>query len=186
MHNFEDVCLGYFETKDIAVEKQVCKVLAGLKDPRIRDWLAVECELLVKLAFEGFMTEFCTGFLDENWEEVLRCKLGSMTQGNDTFWDFAICVQAKNLLLINTPSYLKEDQLHHCLNVGMSMNLTLRCLNKKVTKTGTLKEWLMDVKCVNDMMRMERKEFKNIAKQTRDMSCKTTSSRSLLPAQTFL
>jgi hypothetical protein len=32
MHEFEDACLGYFENKEIAPDKQVHKILAGLKD----------------------------------------------------------------------------------------------------------------------------------------------------------
>lgn len=39
MCDFENACLGYFETKEIPHDKQVRKVLASLRDSRIRDWV---------------------------------------------------------------------------------------------------------------------------------------------------
>ena len=55
--------------KEITADKQVRKILVGLKDPRIRDWLSTECEYLISLAFNAFMDKFHKGFLDENWKE---------------------------------------------------------------------------------------------------------------------
>jgi len=170
MRDFEDACRGYFETKEIPSDKHVRKILAGLKDSRIRDWLSTERDRLTGVTFDVFMTEFRAGFLDENWEEQVRRELGSMTQRNETFWDFAIRLQAKNSLLVNTASHLNVDGLHHRLEAGMSEDLALRCVNKKISRAGTLKQWITDVKRIDDLMRAERKEFETIAKQTREMN----------------
>jgi len=32
MHEYEHACIGYFENKDIAEDKQVWKILSGIKD----------------------------------------------------------------------------------------------------------------------------------------------------------
>jgi hypothetical protein len=57
-HSFEMVCLGYFEHKDIAEDKQVCKILAGLQDSQMQDWVSVDCDCFLALSFADFMKEF--------------------------------------------------------------------------------------------------------------------------------
>jgi len=57
MCKFEDACIGYFENKEI-----VRKILAGLKDDRVKEWLSVECERVQTLTFPEFMLEFCTTY----------------------------------------------------------------------------------------------------------------------------
>jgi hypothetical protein len=44
MHKYEYACLGYFDTKDIVPEKQVRKILAGLWDTCVQDWVSINCE----------------------------------------------------------------------------------------------------------------------------------------------
>jgi hypothetical protein len=49
MCEFEEACIGYFENKEIALDKQVHKVLAELKDDHIKEWLFVDCDRISKL-----------------------------------------------------------------------------------------------------------------------------------------
>jgi hypothetical protein len=111
MRDFEEACVGYFETKEIEEEKQVRKILPGLHDSRIRDWITSDCERICTLDFKDFMSKFCDAYLDEDWEENTRRELGGMTQGCDSFWDYAIRVQAKNSLLTGTSSHLDAEKL---------------------------------------------------------------------------
>jgi hypothetical protein len=111
MREYEYACLGYFDTKDVGPEKQVQKILAGLRDTRVQDWVSINCECLLGLSFAAFMTEFKLLYLPKDWEEITCIELLQMTQDNDVFWDFAIQVQAKNSILIDTDSYLDKDQL---------------------------------------------------------------------------
>lgn len=80
MREFEEACHGYFETKEIEDRKQVRKILAGLKDSRIRDWLSTDRTRLAELNFNEFMKEFRAAYLDEDWEEGVRRELGTMRQ----------------------------------------------------------------------------------------------------------
>jgi hypothetical protein len=164
MREFEDGCVGYFETKEIAEDKQVRKILLGLPDSRVKDWVATERNHITGLTFPTFMAEFRTAYLKDDWEETVHRELGSMTQGSDSFWDYAIQVQAKNSLLIATTSHLDESKLRHRLEAGMEDLLARRCANAKINKTVSLKAWLGEVKRADDMMRAERKEFEAIAK----------------------
>jgi hypothetical protein len=44
MREYEYTCLGYFDTKDIVPEKQVRKILVGLRDTRVQDWVSINRE----------------------------------------------------------------------------------------------------------------------------------------------
>jgi len=69
MCDFEDACISYFENKEITPEKQVRKILAGLKDDCIKEWLSVDCVHVHGLSFPEFMVEFCAGYLPKDWEQ---------------------------------------------------------------------------------------------------------------------
>lgn len=66
MRQFQNVCKGFFESKDIPADKQVCKILAGLKDDRIQEWLSVDRDRFNNLDFETFMTEFRAAYLPKD------------------------------------------------------------------------------------------------------------------------
>lgn len=103
MQEYETACLGYFNNKEIKHNKQVHKILAGLCDNHIQDWITVDCDCFLMLSFTNFMQEFHAMYLPEDWEEITRIELLAMTQGSDTFWDFSVTIQSKNSLLRNTP-----------------------------------------------------------------------------------
>jgi hypothetical protein len=174
MREFEDACVGYFESKEIDKDKQVKKILPDIQDLRIHDWLTSDCDHIRALDFDRFMEEFRTAYLDEDWEEDTRCELGGMTLGKDSFWDYAIRVQAKNSLLIGMPSHLNPKKLCHQIEAGMNDLLSCHCGNAKVNKEEDVKKWLSDVKRVDDMMRVECQEFEKIAQVTCDNLCKST------------
>ena len=143
-------------------------IIAGLKDTRIRDWLAADRARICALTFPAFMIEFRCNYLDEDWEESTRRELLSMSQGSKPFWDFAVAVQSKNSLLSGTASHLEEDKLRHQLEAAMEERLSKKCTAEKTNKIVKFKEWLSDVKRVDDLLRAERKEFEAIAKNSRE------------------
>lgn len=58
MQEFENVCVGYFDTKDIAEDRRVWKILAGFRDLRIHDWVSIKKDCLQTLSFKDFIGEF--------------------------------------------------------------------------------------------------------------------------------
>jgi hypothetical protein len=147
--------LWLFREREIDEDKRVCKILASLQDHKVRDWISMDRDRILALSFSRFMTKFRTAYLDEDWEDAICRELGSMTQGTDLFWDYAICVQAKNSLLVSTNSHLDTDQLRHCIEAGMEELLSRRCANAKVNQEKAFKKWLTDVKRLDNMMRAE-------------------------------
>jgi hypothetical protein len=173
MREFEEGCVGYFETKEVEEEKMVWKILPGLKDSRIRDWIATDCDRLRTLSFEEFMIEFRAAYLDEDWEENTHRELGGMVQGEATFWDYAIEVQSKNSLLTTTASHLDNEKLRHRIKASMNKLLARHCINAKVNKEGDFKKWLAEVKCIDDTLHAERREFERISEMNRKTARKS-------------
>ena len=175
MRAYEQACYGYFDTKDIVEDKQVRKVLAGLRDPRIQDWVGVNRDHLLALDFAAFMTEFRAGYLPKDWEETTRIELLQMVQGTNTFWDFSVQVQTKNSILVGTPSHLTNEQLRHRMESGMNAKLALRCRLEKAGANKdnvplTLVAWLDAIKCVDELIRSKHADFHELALK----ACKST------------
>jgi len=166
MCEYKHACIGYFENKDIVPDKQVRKILAGMQDTRIQDWISVDRDHFLNLPFADFMTEFRAAYLPEDWEAITRIELLAMTQGDSSFWDFAIQIQAKNSLLRNTESHLSKHDLRHRIKSGMTQRLALRCRLEKCNDVIGLEQWLIEVKHVDDLIHMERANFKALAKAT--------------------
>jgi hypothetical protein len=163
MRSYETACLGFFENKDVPEDKQVCKVLAGLQDTHVQDWISVDRPRFLTLSFTNFMTGFHAGYLPEDWEEVTRIELLGMVQGSDTFWDFSVKVQAKNSLLRNTASHLDEDKLCYRIESGMSQKLVLRCRLEKSSQVKQFPKWITEIRRIDDLMRNEKSEFEALA-----------------------
>jgi hypothetical protein len=85
MHQFEHGCRNYFIHKKIVVDDQVSLIIGGILDDHVSDWISAECDHIVTLSFDVFMTEFHQNYLAEDWEEDTLCELLSMPQGNNTF-----------------------------------------------------------------------------------------------------
>jgi hypothetical protein len=95
MHEYTNACAGYFEQKEIPEDNQVCKILAGLRDIRIKDWFTVHCLCLQELTFDNLITGFRENYLDEDWEDATCHELLNISQGTQNFWDFVVKLQAK-------------------------------------------------------------------------------------------
>ena len=168
MRSYENACLSYFENKDIAEEKQVRKVLSGLQDSHLQDWVDIDHERFLALSFTDFMVEFRTGYLPEDWEEVTRIELLGMIQEDQSFRDFAVKVQAKNSLLRHTTSYLDQEKLRHRIKSGMNQKLVLRCHLEKSSKVVEFEKWLAEVRRIDDLVKAEKAEFESFARATHD------------------
>jgi hypothetical protein len=170
MCSYENACLSYFENKDIAEEKQVRKVLGGLQDSHLQDWVDIDREHFLALSFIDFMVQFRAGYLPEDWEEVTHIELLGMIQEDQSFRDFAVKIQAKNSLLCNTTSYLDQEKLCHRIKSGMNQKLALHCRLEKLSKVEDFEKWLAEIRRIDDLMKAEKAEFESFARTT----CETT------------
>jgi hypothetical protein len=58
MRKFKNACHGYFKSKEISEDKQVRKILAGICDNHIQEWLTIDHEHYLALNFTEFMINF--------------------------------------------------------------------------------------------------------------------------------
>src|ERR1700691_620857 len=124
MRQFHHACLNYFVHKKVIADDQVSMIIGGLLDHRIADWISADRERIVALPFTAFITEFRTNYLAEDWEEDTLRELLMMTQGNSTFWDYAIALQSKNSLLRGNTLELPDDKLRQQLRASMEVRLS--------------------------------------------------------------
>jgi hypothetical protein len=181
MREYEQACLGYFDTRDIKPAKQVRKILAGFRDSRIQDWITIHHDTFLDLSFADFMKEFRAGYLPKDWEAITCIELLGLTQGELSFWDFTVTVQGKNSLLRNTSSFLQTEQLCYRIESGMSQKLALRCHLEKSPAIEKFEDWLIEVKRVDDLIRLERKDFDERTKASRDASRRNNNNSSEPP-----
>jgi hypothetical protein len=154
---FEDACLGCFNSKEIKPEVQVRRVLARLKDPCVGDWVAAERACLHGHPFNTFIAELRSNYLDPDWEDKARCKLGALMQGHsETFWEFSMRLMSMNSLLRDTESYLTPKDVRNRLQVGMDHNLAKRCNNAKLSEEKDFKKWSHAVKSQADVERAKK------------------------------
>lgn len=55
--DYETACRDFFDTKEIEEGDQVRRLLVGIKDHWMRDWILGQHDVVVKLSFSEFMTE---------------------------------------------------------------------------------------------------------------------------------
>jgi hypothetical protein len=159
MREYKQACLGYFDTRDVEPNKQVRKILAGFCDTCIQDWISIHCNHFLTLSFKYFMVKFCKGYLPKDWEAITCIELLGMTQGDMSFWDFTVAVQAKNSLLRNTPSHLATEQLHYRIESSIATKLALRYRLEKNPQIEKFEDWLIEVKRVDDLICLKHKDF---------------------------
>jgi len=176
MRQFEHGCRNYFVHKKIIADDQVALIIGGIQDNRVGDWISGDRDRLIALSFDAFMVEFRDNYLAEDWEEDTLREVLSMTQGNGSFWDFAVAIQNKNSLLRETSSHLADDKLRHQINAGMEVRLSKKVSSEKVNKVIGFRKWLGEVKRCDDVLRAEREEYERIAKDNRDASRRTNNS----------
>jgi hypothetical protein len=170
MCQFEHVCKNYFIHKKIIADDQVSLIIGGILDDRVTDWIIAEHERLIALSFNVFMMDFHQNYLAEDWEEDTLRKLLSMSQGTNSFWDYAVAVQSKNALLRGMTSHLPDDKLHHQIGAGMEVCLSKKVSSEKLNKILDFHIWLNEFKQCDNVLHTEREEYECIAKENRDTS----------------
>ena len=130
--------------KKIPDDDQVFMIVGRLLDTHVANWINTNCVHIVDLSFTDFMTEFKTGYLDEGWEEDTHHNALGMSQGMDSFWNYAVTPQAKNFLLHGTTSHLLDEQVCHQLGASMELRLLKKISVEKVNKIIDFCKWLVN------------------------------------------
>ena len=163
---YDNSCNGYFDVKDIPEDKQVCKVIAGIRDQRMKDHISMNCARIIALTFPQFLQELKDNWLNKNWEAITHIQLLCMVQGRDQpFRDYMVVLLVQNTLLMRTTSHLSNAKLHHQLEVGLELCLSQKIENDTVIAAldaDNFTDWSVEVKRFDDALRAETVHFKEI------------------------
>ena len=162
MREFEDACIGFFDHKDIPVDKQVKKLSMGSRTTVSTTGLPLTETGSTLYPSLTSWPKLKLNYLDSRWEVNTRCETLAMVQGKGTFWMFSVNIQKKNLLLLRTPSHLPNEKIHRQLKANMDECLSKRCNTAKLELITDFKKWELVVHHLDEEMWEELKTFEVI------------------------
>ena len=121
--------------------KQVAFILPGIRDLRIRNWIAADRPTIVALPFATFMSQLRSNCLHPDWEDHVRNEIlnSRLDPNKESFWDWSQNVIKLNCLLCNTTSIFDDATLHNQLDAHLHDGLKERVKHSDAKKEKTLK-----------------------------------------------
>jgi hypothetical protein len=179
MMDFENAALDFFVSKSVPDEKQVTMIIPGIKDLRIRDWIAAERARLVALQFPAFMTEMRANYLHQDWEDQIRNQIltSTLTSSKTSFWNWSQQLLKLNCLLRGTTSFFDDAALRNHLEAHLDEELRSRLKNSEARKEKTLKTWIASVRIIDEARAVENKRQRELIEETLDRQAKRQNTK---------
>ena len=168
MMEFENACHDFFEAKSVPAEKQVTFILPGIKDFRIRNWIAADRATIVALPFLSFMTQLCKNSLHPDWEDHVRDEIlqSHLQPSKESFWAWSQNVIKLNCLLRDTTSLFDDTTLRNQLDAHLDNDLKDRVKHSDAKKEKTLKTWIDAVRRLDETRISENKRHRELIEET--------------------
>ncbi|KAG1898327.1 uncharacterized protein F5891DRAFT_955705 [Suillus fuscotomentosus] len=174
--DWDNACSTYFMHKGIKVQDQVRMIVFGMLDPHLQTWYLTQCAVLDAGTFAAYMTALKNTWLETHWDTKLCKKVLGSQQGSHPFYEWALQLQNQNALLYGNTAHLTGAQLHNQLEVNICDELTMLVLRARLADNLTLKEWIEEVKHLDDKRLKDLASHKKIAEELYRSSKRTTSS----------
>lgn len=114
--------------------------------------------------------ELRKAFLPSDWvENTQMALLGMRMSKNTCFWEFTQDVRALNIVLKGTPSHLADSMLCNQLEAGLEPSLQAECSCEGLSAITTLKEWIEQVKKIDEHFHFEKKRYREIFAEESNM-----------------
>jgi len=148
--DWENACLTYFMHKEIKAKDQVKMIVFGMSDPCLHTWYLVQHTTLDAGTFGEYLMALKSAWLETHWDTKLCKKVLGSQQGTHPFYEWALELQNQNALLYSNAVHLSETQLRNELEANICNELTTPVLRAKLAVTLMLKQWIEEVKHLND------------------------------------
>ncbi|KAG1735249.1 hypothetical protein EDD22DRAFT_731980, partial [Suillus occidentalis] len=148
--DWENACNTYFLHKQITTKDQVKMIASGMADPRLCTRYLTQRATLDTGTFSQYMKALRDAWLKSHWATKLRKKVKGSQQGTHTFYEWALDLQSQNALLYRNPSHLSDVQLWDQLEANLCDEPTAPVIRAKLDDNLTLKEWIEEVKHLDD------------------------------------
>ncbi|KAG3229868.1 hypothetical protein P692DRAFT_20718138, partial [Suillus brevipes Sb2] len=176
--DWETACETYFLHKAVAAADQVKMIASGMTDPRLRTWYLNQRATLDAGMFKDYMKALRNAWLESHWANKLRKKVLGSQQGNRTFYEWALDLQNQNALLYGDSMHLSDTRLRSQLEANVCDELTIPILRAKLADNLTLKEWIEEVKHLDDERLEDLASHRKIAEELHKSSKRNTTSTS--------
>ncbi|KAG2129139.1 hypothetical protein DEU56DRAFT_741575, partial [Suillus clintonianus] len=185
-HDWENACETYFLHKSVEAADQVKMIAFGMLDPRLHTWYLTQRATLDAGTFQNYMKALRDAWLESHWANKLRKKVLGSRQGTRPFYEWALDVQNQNALLYGNPTYLDETQLRNQLEANICDELTIPVFRAKLADDLSLKDWIEEVKHLDDERLEDLASHKKIAEELHRSSRRNvTSTISNKPSSTY-
>ncbi|KAG1815135.1 uncharacterized protein BJ212DRAFT_1481671 [Suillus subaureus] len=155
IHDWDNACSTYFMHKGIDAGNQVKMIAFRMLDPHLHTW-------------------YLTWWIALDAGTFAKKVLGSQ-QGSRIFYKWALELQNQNALLYGNTAHLMDTQLCNQLEANICKDLTIPVLRVNLADDLTLKEWIEEVKHLDDKCCEDLASHKKIAKELYKSSKRTTS-----------
>ncbi|KAG2349301.1 hypothetical protein BDR05DRAFT_994364 [Suillus weaverae] len=122
------------------------------------------------------MTALRSAWLKSHWATKLRKKVLGSQQGSRAFYEWALDLQSLNALLYGNPTHLSDIQLWSQLKANICDELTIPMLRAKLADDLTLKEWIKEVKHLDDEYLEDLASQRQIAEEIHRSSKRNTTT----------
>ncbi|KAG2737936.1 hypothetical protein P692DRAFT_20760337, partial [Suillus brevipes Sb2] len=176
-HDWENACETYFLHKEVKAADQVKMVAFGMLDPRLHTWYLTQRTVLNAGTFAAYMKAFRSAWLESHWANKLRKKVLGSHQGTRPFYEWALDIQNQNALLYGNPAYLSEKQLRDQLEAHICDELTIPVFRAKLADDLSLKDWIEEVKHLDDKRLEDLASHRKISKRNGTSSSNKPSNK---------
>jgi hypothetical protein len=176
VHDWENTCSMYFMHKEIEAKDQVKMIAFRMSDPHLHTWYLAQCATLDAGTFSKYLTALKSAWLETHWDTKLCKKVLGSQQSTRPFYEWALELQNQNALLYGNAAHLSETQLCNQLEANICDELTTPVLRAKLADTLTLKQWIEEVKHLDNKWLEDLALHKKFAKQFYKSSRCTTST----------
>ncbi|KAG1897422.1 uncharacterized protein F5891DRAFT_1191864 [Suillus fuscotomentosus] len=174
--DWDNTCTTYFMHKDIEAADQVKMIAFGMLDARLHTWYLAQRAILDAGTFNEYMTALKSAWLEKHWDIKLRRKVLGSQQGNHPFYEWVLELQNQNALLYGGTSHLDNDQLWNQLEANICNELTIPVLRANLADDLTLREWIEEIKHLDDKRLDDLAAHKKIAEELFKSSKRNISS----------
>jgi hypothetical protein len=172
--DWKNACSTYFMHKGIEAGDQVKMIAFGMQDPRLHTWYLAQRDTLDAGTFDEYLTALKSAWLDTHWDTKLRRKVLGSQQGNRGFYEWALDLQNQNALLYGNAAHLSDIQLRNQLEANICEELTIPVLRANLAADLTLKNWIEEIKHLDDKRLEDIASHKKIAEELYKSSKRTT------------
>ncbi|KAF9489768.1 hypothetical protein BDN71DRAFT_1435181, partial [Pleurotus eryngii] len=150
---------NFFRQKSITADNRVVSIAWGMSGVHAVRWLSANSPLLDAMSWDDYKEHMRTLFLPSDWEHAGRMDVLRLQQGSRSFVEFSLDMMGRNNLLAGTDSFFNDEALRDTMDANMDRELARECNRENVTSITSFRDWLDEVKRLDERKRQRMEEI---------------------------